>query len=325
MLRVGILGTGGISGAHVRGWQSVADARITALCDIRPEQMERYGGLAAAEYTDADEMLEKEQLDILDICLPTYLHVEYSLKALERGIHVLCEKPISLRTEDVAKVYEAARKNGARFMVAQVVRFWPEYAAVKELYESQKYGKLLSGSMSRLGVYPRWGRSWYLDESLSGLVPFDLHIHDADFLVDTFGEPERIMTHRSKRPEQDYLSVVYEYKDFFVTAEASWYAAAYPFQFSFRFQFEHAVVARENGKMMVYEENAEGRELNFGANASDGVQALGLPSTDAYGNEIRYFAGCVRENKPVERVTEESLEAVIRLLRCISDEGIEGK
>ncbi len=317
MLRVGILGTGGISGAHVRGWQSVEDAQITALCDIRPEQMEKYDGLGAVKYTDADEMLEKERLDILDICLPTYLHVEYSLKALERGIHVLCEKPVSLRAEDVEDIYEAAQRNGVRFMAAQVVRFWPEYAALKEICESGKYGKLLSGSMSRLGVYPRWSREWYLDESLSGLVPFDLHIHDVDFLVYAFGKPERTVVHRSKRPEQDYLSVVYEYDGFFVTAEASWYAAPYPFQYSFRFQFEHALAALENGKMTVYEENGGGREITFGGEATGGIAELGLPSADAYGNEIRYFAECVREKKPVEKVTQESLETVIRILSSL--------
>lgn len=71
MLRVGVLGVGGISGTHIPAWKRIKEAELCALCDIRPEQMEAYVGLP--HYTDAKEMLDKENLDILDICLPTYL------------------------------------------------------------------------------------------------------------------------------------------------------------------------------------------------------------------------------------------------------------
>ena len=70
------------------------------------------------------------------------------------------EKPVSLKKEDAVRVYEAARKNNVRFMVAHVLRFWREYVFVKEIYDSGKYGKLLSGNMSRIGVRPKW--SWII-------------------------------------------------------------------------------------------------------------------------------------------------------------------
>ena len=71
-------------------------------------------------------MLANEELDIIDICLPTYLHVEYSIKSMEKGMHVICEKPISLNREDVKRVCDTAKKNNVKFMVAQVLRFWSE-------------------------------------------------------------------------------------------------------------------------------------------------------------------------------------------------------
>ena len=98
-------------------------------------------------YTSIDEMLEKEELDILDICLPTYLHVPTAVKAMKKGIHVLSEKPISLKEEDIELAYSTAKENNVCFMIAQVLRFWPEYELIKELYDSGKYGKLLSGYM----------------------------------------------------------------------------------------------------------------------------------------------------------------------------------
>ena len=80
MLKVGLVGVGGISGAHIPAWEEMADAELVALCDIRPEQMEKYENVN--KYTDFDEMLSKEQIDILDICLPTYMHVEFAMKAM---------------------------------------------------------------------------------------------------------------------------------------------------------------------------------------------------------------------------------------------------
>ena len=74
MLKVGLIGVGGISGSHIPAWDAMEDTELAALCDIRPERMEPYPD--KRHYTDLDEMLEKEELDILDICLPTYLHVD---------------------------------------------------------------------------------------------------------------------------------------------------------------------------------------------------------------------------------------------------------
>ena len=104
--------------------------------------------------------------------------------AHEKGINVICEKPISLKEEDVERVYSTAKKMNVKFMVAQVLRFWPEYELLKELYDSKKYGKLLSGYMCRLGACPKWSwDNWMKDPNRSGLVPYDLHVHDLDFMV----------------------------------------------------------------------------------------------------------------------------------------------
>ena len=146
MLKIALVGVGGISGAHIPAWESMKDAELVALCDIRPEQMEKYPN--KRRYTDFDEMLAKEEIDILDICLPTYLHADFSVKAMEKGINVICEKPVSLKKEDVARVYAAAEKNNVKFMIAQVLRFWPEYEIVKKIYDEKTYGNLLSSSIS---------------------------------------------------------------------------------------------------------------------------------------------------------------------------------
>ena len=312
MLKVGLVGVGGISGAHIPAWNAMEDAELVALCDIRPERMEGYP--QQRHYTDFHEMLRNEELDILDICLPTNLHVDFAVEAMERGIHVICEKPISLDPRQVDRAYETAEKNGVKFMIAQVLRFWPEYELLKEIYDSRRYGRLLSGSMHRLGQKPKWSwDNWMMDEKRSGRVPYDLHVHDVDFMVYAFGAPESVHRRRARNDQQDYLCGVYSYPDFFITAEASWYAAPLPFGAGFRFQFEDALVVWDKGVFTIYQN--DGTILNP-ASGEEGLDtgSINLPKSDAYANEIRYFADCVLGDKFPDKVKAEELKAVINLL-----------
>ena len=136
MLKVGVVGVGGISGAHIPAWEEIKEVELVALCDIRQERLDNYP--AKRHYNDFKEMLEKEELDILDICLPTYLHADYAIMAMEKGINVICEKPISLKEEDIERVYSTAKKNNVKFMIAQVLRFWPEYELLKEIFGEKR-------------------------------------------------------------------------------------------------------------------------------------------------------------------------------------------
>ena len=287
------------------------DAELIAMCDIRPERMEKFPD--KRRYTDFDEMLANEDFDIIDICLPTYLHADFAVKAMEKGINVITEKPISLKEEDIDRVYKTAEKNNVKFMVAQVLRFWPEYELLKEIYETKKYGKLLSGTMTRLGCYPKWSwDGWMMDEKRSGLVPFDLHIHDLDFMVYAFGMPKVAHQYRSKLPDQDFISISYDFGDFQINSEASWYATSYPFTAEFRFQFENAVVANENGKMLIH--LRDDKKIDLSEEAEGETGDINLPKSNAYANEIRYFADCVINNTPVEKVQPEELRCVLNIL-----------
>ncbi len=312
MLKVALVGVGVISGAHIPVWMESDDVELVALCDTRPERMEPYENVK--HYTNFDEMLECEQLDIVDICLPTFMHAEFSIKAMEKGINVICEKPVCLDPKDVPRIYDAAAKNNVKFMVAQVLRFWPEYEFIKEVFGNGKYGKLLSGSMSRLGKRPskRWD-NWIVDQSRSGLVAQDVHIHDLDYMIYAFGTPKNIHAFTCVRPEQDCINAVYEYDGFFINAEAAWYAASYPFSGKFRFHFEKAVIENNENGLKIYECGGKVTSLSDqNVNADD---SLNLPQSDAYANEIKYFIDCVKNNKPIDKVKPEELITVLDIIK----------
>ena len=101
-LRVAEIGMGGISGAHLPSWNRMEDVEVVAICDIRPEMMDKYPQLR--HYTDFDTMLEQEELDIIDICLPTYLHAEYAMLAMEKAKYVFVEKPVTLTVAESEKM-----------------------------------------------------------------------------------------------------------------------------------------------------------------------------------------------------------------------------
>ncbi len=311
MLKVGLIGVGGISKAHISAWKGMSDAELVAICDIRPERLEKYPEIR--HYSCFEDMAANEKLDIIDICLPTYIHAEYAIKALSLGYNVVCEKPISMNIEDVDRIYNTAKEHNVKFMVAQVLRFWPEYELVKELYDTGKYGKLLSGTMSRIGAFPKWSwDGWMGDESRSGFVPYDLHVHDLDFIIYAFGQPKSASGFRSKLPDQDYVNMTYNFGDFSIATEASWYAARHPFGAHFRFQFEDAVVTNESKALKIY--LRDGTVIDFSAEEAGDTGDIQLPKSNAYANELRYFADCVKNNIQPAKVQPEQLKTVINII-----------
>ena len=195
-------------------------------------------------------------------------------------------------------------------MVAQVLRFWPEYERLKEAADSGEYGRLLSGSMTRLGNTPKWSwDDWMKDPERSGLVPFDLHIHDLDFMIYAFGTPESVACSRAGNERQDYLNVIYRYPGFFINAEAAWYDCEYAFTAGYRFQFEKAVMEFKAGTLTIYHQ--DGRVETCAQEEDAAENGINLPRSNAYYNEIRYFADCVLAGRDCDRVRPEELEAVL--------------
>ena len=292
----------------MKAWAQVDEARITAVCDADPERRaeaaQRTGAAPCADF----EALADAGIDIADILLPTWLHAEYAVRALERGMHVLLEKPLSLDRADVRRVYDAAARNDRRVMVAQVVRFWPEYMALRDAVRDGRYGRLLSGHMIRLGSMPGTDRKWMREARHSGLVPYDLHIHDLDFIVSVFGAPSGGVTRRARNDRQDYFQVIYQFPDFFITTEAAWFDCKYPFRCGFRFQFERAVMEYRDGALTTYLQNG-GTE----------ARAAGESAAAAYLNEVRYFTQCVLSGRDCDLVRPEELETVLKLLEALKD------
>ena len=137
VLKVGIAGCGKIAHEdHVPGWLGVKGAKITALCDANPAQMEtlsaKFGLDDAARFTDAAAMF-RSGVDAVVICTPNRLHRPMTLDALKAGLHVLCDKPMAATTPETTRMIAAARKAGRILQVNHSFHYYPPTVALMKL------------------------------------------------------------------------------------------------------------------------------------------------------------------------------------------------
>jgi len=282
---------------HYRCWQAQAGAQVVAVCDADPqafgEAARHRGNIAGAEgevdlagvsvYHDFAEMLRSETLDAVSITLPTYLHAACTIEALASGRHVLCEKPMALHLDEATQMIEAARASGKILQIGHCIRFWPEYAQAKAIVESGKYGAVMAATFQRLAATAaRRTQTWFADESRSGGMTLDLHIHDTDFVHYLFGPPQAVNSFGAVNGGGGLAHVVthYEYDDKLVAAEGGWaMMPSFGFEMRFHVALERATLAfdsRRKPSLQVCPAEGEAQWLDCGAG-------------DGYTREIEHF------------------------------------
>jgi len=316
-LKCALIGCGGLGKGHLARVALMDDVEMVALCDVNEEQFTKATAtnLGAGQtidisnynlYTDAEEMLNKEELDFVIIALPTFLHEKYTVMALDKGLHVFCEKPMARTPEACQNMIDAAIRNNKLLSIGQCLRFDYGYGMIKEAYESGKYGKLIRLELYRYSYAPIWAwENWYMNFERSGGAATDLHVHDVDFINYLLGRPDAVRSDAyDKRSGFDCISTQYYYKDGpIVHATGDW---SLPQSFGFRPDymavFEKAVIMKgSKGGPVIYPEDGEAQEVEYG-------------SRDMYKSEVEYFVQCINEGKlndiaPMES-TKQSIEIV---------------
>ena len=313
MIRIGLVGAGRMGKVHFDAYKSIPGVKVVAASDVDIENArKRLNDPDVAFYTDLDLMLEKENLDIIDICTPTYLHAEHAVKSLNKGIHTICEKPISLTVDKAQEIVDAAKKNNVFFMVAQVIRFWPEYVYLKKVYDEGTYGKLNQVLFTRIGEMTKtsW-QDWMRDIDKSGMAPIDLHIHDVDFILHLLGKPKAVTSFLKQDGKRiSWINTHYEYDNgIMVEAEAAWYDPKFPFSMSYRASFENAVLEYKASKLMLYMNDGTSTQIELEEIKAD--SQLNVGSVNGYFYELEYFVNCVKNNTPPKRITPD--ESVMSL------------
>ena len=193
-IRVGIIGSGGITQvAHIPSLKKIEGVEITAIADVNEEKLRYVGEKFEIKglFTDWEKMLEAD-IEAVVICSPNALHAEQSIKAMEKGKDVLCEKPVCLTSKEAEKIFNVAEKTGRLFMAAFPRRFSGEAKVLKPMIEKGEFGEIYyikAGYLRRRGI-PGLG-TWFTDKKLAGGGPMmDVGVHMLDLVIYLTGAPE---------------------------------------------------------------------------------------------------------------------------------------
>lgn len=316
MKRVGLLGPGAIAQVHLAGWQQLP-VEIAAHYDLRPEMAQRaaaqYGGKAC---TSLDEFFDA--VDIVDICTPAAVHKDNVLATVAAGKPLVCEKPLARHLRDCEEIVAACEKAGVPLFVAQVVRFFPEFAAAKAAIDSGAIGKPGVIRTIRAGSFPRTLGSFYGNFEKSGGVILDVGIHDIDFQRWCMGEVERVFTRGltfANEPERDHALITLRFTSGAIGhIEASW--ASPVGQWRTRLE-----IAGDDG-MLEWDSEGEAPITRIVANeAGTGKNRTTISPYGAdinpYKAELAHFLHCLETGEPMRVTPQDGLMAVKVALAAI--------
>ncbi|HYO09945.1 MAG TPA: Gfo/Idh/MocA family oxidoreductase [Tepidisphaeraceae bacterium] len=319
---IAIVGLGMMGRTHYEAYQEIEGARVVAVADRNARRaagdlsntsgnvlkpgldrlpMDRIRGT-----TDARDVLAMDDVDVVDVCVPTTQHVEIVTAALRAGKHVLCEKPLARTSAEGETIAAAARSASGIFMPAMCMRFWPQWAWLKRAVVDCRYGAVRSATFRRVAQMPA---GWYADGAKSGGGALDLHVHDTDFVQHLFGMPRGVSSrgYSMTSGEIDHISTQFIYDDVpLVIAEGGWCLAdGYGFTMQYTVNFERATADFELSRDQPLRLSEQGR-----------TTAIDCGPGFGYVHELRYFLDCVRSGEPPTVVTADDAVRTLRLVEA---------
>lgn len=343
MIRVGMIGIGFIGWIHWLAYHRLGGVRVAAICESIPER--RAGDWRAIKgnfgppgeqvdlsgvniYANVDELVRDPEVDLVDVALPTSLHADVAVRALEAGKHVFCEKPMALRLADCERMTAAAKKANRLLMIGHVLPFFPEYDWARQVIRSGNYGRVLGGAFRRVIADPTWIKDFWSPERIGGPM-LDLHVHDAHFIRLVFGMPQEVTTSgRLRDGLPEFWHTQFRFADRSLVVEATSGTInqqGRAFTHAFEIHLEKATLAFDFAVI-----GGEGRYLCeptlFDSNG--GVEHPTLPvgdPVDAFVNELREVTRCVGEGRPSEILGAILAQDAIRLCEKQSESLLQGQ
>lgn len=322
MVNIGIIGLGFMGQTHIKAYRQVPGANIVAICDavrlpadgnltgvagnIATTDQIQFDMSVVKGYRDYREMLANPDVQMVDVCLPTPLHAETAIAALQSGKHVLCEKPLARNTAICREILGAARHAQGFFMPAHCLRFWPEWAWLKDAIAEARYGRVLAVKLTRLSEPPGWSQGTYLKGEDSGGALLDLHIHDTDFVQFCFGRPKAVCSTGQSRLSGavDHVTTLYQVAGgASVVAEGSWLmGSGHGFKMAYQAVFENATVDYDSTR---------GADALKVFEVGKGAQVIKCEGPDGYVGELRHFVESIKAGRAPSIVTgDDGLSAV---------------
>lgn len=318
MLKIGLIGCGTMGRTHSKAYENIKNASVTIICDLDLSKAEKLASAHDAKVTNDYQELLDSDVDIIDICLPTYLHAKYSISAMSNGKNVFCEKPMAISVEEAKSMLEASEKYKVKLTVGHVLRFFPQYAHTIKEVTDKKIGIPKLIRTVRNQAFPNWSwENWYQDYAKSGGPILDLIIHDIDWIIANFGKIDRVYCQTVKNDEQvvrqDHVQSVLKLQNGAIAyVEGSW---GLPKGSPFKMAYE--VIGTEG---QIEFDNTVNNSLKLQINDGNYKETNLLPFAqyeEPYYKEIQAFVNSVENNLEVLVKPQEALYALGIALSCI--------
>ena len=311
MISVGLVGCGGIMGAHLPGWKAVEGrAEVTACCDVNEgsaaKRAEELGG-GARIYTDWKAMLADDAVDAVDIALPHRLHRDAIVDAAEAGKHILTEKPLCTSLEEAAEIEAAVRANGVILMCAHNQMFEPAPRTARQWIRDGKIGRVFSQRTVDCFLAKKqreepgaWG--WRSSaESSGGGCALDTGYHPTYMLISIANsEPVEVVSFCANYNQpyleaEDTAQTMVRFENGAVgTLQTSW---GHPWP-NGHWQI-HAI--GETGQIF-----GKGNFLYLQPHGGEPVRH-DLPAENGFIGEIKHFVDCIEQNREPEQGLKEGI------------------
>lgn len=319
-----MIGLGFMGRTHLQALKNIPQAEVVAVASDDPAALSgdltgTAGNLGTSgeksdfsgmrKYSDWRDAVRDPQAEAVDICLPTHLHAPAAIDALEAGKHVLVEKPMAIDGDECDRMIAAARQGGRVLMVAQVLRFFPDYLPLVDLHRSGRLGFMQTALFRRRCAAPDWS-AWLNDPAKSGGGVFDLLIHDVDICLHLFGQPRAVAAvgYEDIPAGLDVITARLSYTgmgDVIITG--GWHhPKSYPFSMEY-------TVSGDGGTV---EYSSAGRPPAF-YGADGEVEKLPLPDKDGYQAEIEFFLDCAAKGREPELCPPEQSADAVKLMRLL--------
>ena len=195
-LRIGIIGTGGIAGSHIASYKKQPDVEVVAGADLIPGKAEKFfkdNEVEAKAFTDYKEMIDTMNLDAVSVCTYNRTHAECTIYALEHGLPVLLEKPMTVTLEEAVAIREAEKKSGKIVSVGFQPRFDANMQMIKKIVQSGELGRIYyvqTGGGRRHGIPVSWSET-FIENDKAGLGALgDIGCYSIDLVMNALGNPK---------------------------------------------------------------------------------------------------------------------------------------
>ena len=256
-LRFGIIGCGRVAPRHAQSIINLGNAELVAVCDIIETRARQFSAEYGGDYyLDYRQLLDRDDIDAVSICVPSGLHSEIGQDAAKARKHVLVEKPISLNLKDADKLISTCENQGVFLAVVQQNRFNPPMRDLRMAVDGGNLGKLLLGNATVRWYRPQsyyedgWHGTWAMD----GGALMNQSIHHIDALIWLMGEVDRVFAYTGTLAHD-------------MEAEDTGIAVL---------RFKNGALGLIEGSTITYPENIEGSVSIFGENGSVKVGGTAL-------------------------------------------------